>query len=34
MKVIVLGGEGFCGWPTALHLAGQGGNLVNSGVGR
>ncbi len=21
MKVIVLGGDGFCGWPTALHLS-------------
>ena len=20
MKVMVLGGDGFCGWPTALHL--------------
>ena len=20
-KVIVLGGDGFCGWPTALHLS-------------
>lgn len=24
MKVIVFGGDGFCGWPTALHLASQG----------
>lgn len=23
MRVIVLGGDGFCGWPTALHLAHQ-----------
>ncbi len=21
MKVLVLGGDGFCGWPTALHLS-------------
>jgi len=21
MKVIVLGGDGFCGWPTALNLS-------------
>ncbi|MDB4576065.1 NAD-dependent epimerase/dehydratase family protein, partial [bacterium] len=21
MKVIILGGDGFCGWPTALHLS-------------
>ena len=24
MKVLILGGDGFCGWPTALHLSGQG----------
>lgn len=24
MKVIVLGGDGFCGWPTALHLSNAG----------
>ena len=24
MRVIVLGGDGFCGWPTALHLSAQG----------
>jgi len=24
MKVIVLGGDGFCGWPTALHLSEHG----------
>lgn len=24
MKVIVLGGDGFCGWPTALHLSKHG----------
>jgi UDP-sulfoquinovose synthase len=24
MKVIVLGGDGFCGWPTALHLSNSG----------
>src|SRR4051794_25679150 len=24
MKVLVLGGDGFCGWPTALHLSAQG----------
>ena len=23
MKVIVLGGDGFCGWPTALHLSAK-----------
>src|SRR5580698_9239549 len=24
MKVIVLGGDGFCGWPSALHLSARG----------
>ncbi len=28
MKVIVLGGDGFCGWPTALHLSNQGHEVV------
>jgi UDP-sulfoquinovose synthase len=28
MKVIVLGGDGFCGWPTSLHLSAQGHDVV------
>ena len=24
MRVLVLGGDGFCGWPTALHLSQKG----------
>ncbi len=28
MKVLVLGGDGFCGWPTALHLSAQGWDVV------
>ena len=24
MRVLVLGGDGFCGWPTALHLCARG----------
>ena len=24
MKIAVLGGDGFCGWPTALHLSDSG----------
>ncbi|SFR08483.1 NAD-dependent epimerase/dehydratase family protein [Poseidonocella sedimentorum] len=24
MKIAILGGDGFCGWPTALHLSEQG----------
>ena len=23
-KVLILGGDGFCGWPTALHLSANG----------
>ena len=23
-KVLILGGDGFCGWPTALHLSQLG----------
>ncbi len=26
--VLILGGDGFCGWPTALHLSEQGYNIV------
>ena len=28
MKVLILGGDGFCGWPTALHLSAQGHDVV------
>jgi len=28
MKVLVLGGDGFCGWPTALHLSDIGHDVV------
>ncbi len=28
MKVVVLGGDGFCGWPTALHLSERGHEVV------
>ncbi|MBB4303639.1 UDP-sulfoquinovose synthase [Rhodobium orientis] len=28
MKVIVLGGDGFCGWPTALHLSKRGHDVI------
>jgi len=24
MRILILGGDGFCGWPTALHLSDQG----------
>lgn len=28
MKALVLGGDGFCGWPTSLHLSDAGHELV------
>lgn len=28
MKVFVLGGDGFCGWPTSLHLSNLGHDIV------
>ena len=28
MTILVLGGDGFCGWPTALHLSNQGHAVV------
>lgn len=28
MKVLVLGGDGFCGWPTSLHLSRRGHDVV------
>ncbi len=27
-KIVVLGGDGFCGWPTALHLSAKGHDVV------
>lgn len=27
-KVLVLGGDGFCGWPTALHLSNRGHDVI------
>ncbi|MEM8789400.1 MAG: NAD-dependent epimerase/dehydratase family protein [Pseudomonadota bacterium] len=28
MRIIILGGDGFCGWPTALHLSAQGHDIT------
>jgi len=28
MKVFILGGDGFCGWPTSLHLSNLGHDVV------
>jgi len=27
-KILVLGGDGFCGWPTALHLSALGHEII------
>jgi len=27
-KIVVLGGDGFCGWPTSLYLSDQGHDVV------
>ncbi|WP_410872763.1 NAD-dependent epimerase/dehydratase family protein [Nocardia sp. A7] len=36
MRIFVLGGDGFCGWPSALHLSAHGHDvtIVDSGVRR
>ena len=28
MRILVLGGDGFCGWPTALYLSDKGNDVV------
>ncbi len=28
MKILVIGGDGFCGWPTALHLSNNGHEVM------
>lgn len=28
MKVLITGGDGFCGWPTALHVANRGHDVL------
>src|SRR3546814_19872141 len=28
MKILVLGGDGFCGWPTSLHLSARGHDVT------
>jgi UDP-sulfoquinovose synthase len=28
MKIMVLGGDGFCGWPTSLHLSDAGHDVI------
>src|ERR1700688_4689764 len=36
MKIIVLGGDGYCGWATSLYLSAQGhsGAIVDNFIGR
>lgn len=28
MRVLILGGDGFCGWPTSLHLSERGHDVT------
>jgi UDP-sulfoquinovose synthase len=28
MQILILGGDGFCGWPTALHLSNRGHDIT------
>src|SRR5882724_1015386 len=28
LRVLILGGDGFCGWPTALHLSARGHDVA------
>ncbi|TRW96757.1 NAD-dependent epimerase/dehydratase family protein [Paracoccus sp. M683] len=28
MKIVILGGDGFCGWPTALHLSARDHDVI------
>ena len=28
MKILVIGGDGFCGWPTSLHLSANGHSVT------
>jgi len=28
VKILVLGGDGYCGWPTSLHLSDPGHDVV------
>ena len=28
MNILILGGDGFCGWPTSLHLSNLGHNVI------
>ena len=28
MRILILGGDGFCGWPTSLHLSACGHDVA------
>ena len=28
MRILILGGDGFCGWPTSLHLSASGHDVA------
>ena len=28
MRILILGGDGFCGWPTSLHLSQRGHDVT------
>ena len=28
MKIMILGGDGICGWPTSLHLSAKGHDIL------
>ena len=28
LKILILGGDGFCGWPTSLHLSAAGHDVI------
>jgi UDP-sulfoquinovose synthase len=28
LRILILGGDGFCGWPTSLHLSARGHDVV------
>jgi UDP-sulfoquinovose synthase len=36
MRILVLGGDGYCGWPTALHLSARGSTvaIADNGIRR
>ena len=33
MRIAILGGDGFCGWPTSLHLSDLGHDILIVDIG-